>query len=242
MQTPRTPDPYRPEPYQPAEPHEYAAPGCLTWPARAIAIVIVVPIRLLWEAVAAVGSALYTVVLQPLGRLLDYVIVRPARWLFTVLVVIPLRWLGRVLVVIPLRWVWRAILTPLGRWLYTYVLAPVGRGLRWVVAGLLLIILTPVGYVLELIGKGLRALYRWARPALAAIGRVIVDALSFAWGVATAVVRFLGTVLYHTVVRPVRWVWRTTVRPVLVATGTAVAWTWRVAVASPTSWVRRNLL
>ncbi|MGH3387920.1 MAG: hypothetical protein ACRDOO_03495, partial [Actinomadura sp.] len=172
MQTPpqgRTPDPYRPRPEQS---YEYAAPSCLTWPARVIAIVIVVPIRLLWEAVAAVGRAVYTVVLEPLGRLLDYVIVRPVRWLFTVLVVIPLRWLGRVLVVIPLRWVWRAILTPLGRWLSTYVLAPVGRGLRWVVTGLLLIILTPVGYVLELIGKGLRALYRWARPALAAIGRV----------------------------------------------------------------------
>jgi hypothetical protein len=60
--------------------------------------------------------------------------------------------------------------------------------------------------------------------------------------VATAVAGFLGLVLFHTVVRPVRRVWRTTVRPVLVATGLAIAWTWQVGVASPTSWARRNLL
>jgi hypothetical protein len=229
MQTPpqgHTPKPYEPEP----EPYEYAPAGCLTWPARVIAIIIVVPLRLLWEAAAAVGRAVYAGVLRPLGRLIDYVLVRPAQWLFTVLVVIPLRW------------VWRAILTPVGGRLYAHLLVPVGRALRWVVAGLLLIILTPVVYALELIGKGLRALYRWVRPALAVIGGVIVDALSYAWGVATAVVRFLGLVLFHTVVRPVRWVWRTTVRRVLVATGLAIAWTWRVCVASPTSWARRNLL
>ena len=66
--------------------------------------------------------------------------------------------------VIPLSWLWRAILTPAGRWLYAWLLVPVGRAVRWVVAGLLLIILTPVGYVFELIGKGIRALYRWAGP------------------------------------------------------------------------------
>jgi len=239
MQTPprgRTPDPYRPEPY------EYTAPGCLTWPARVIAIVIVVPLRLLWEAVAAVGRAVYAGLLEPLGRLLDFVIVRPARWLFTVLVVIPVRRLCRVLVVIPLSWLWRAILTPAGRWSYERLLVPVGRALRWVTMGLLLIIMTPVGYVLGLIGRGIRALYRWARPGLAAVGQVIADALSYGWDVATAVARFLGRVLFHTVVRPVRWVWRSTVRPVLAATGAAITWTWRVMVASPTSWARRNLL
>jgi hypothetical protein len=222
--------------------YEYEPPGCLTWPARAVAVVIVLPLRLLWEAVAAVSRAVYAAVLRPLGLLINQVIVRPLTWLFTVLVVIPARWLVSVLVVIALRWLWQAVLTPVGRWLYAYVLVPIGRAVRWVVAGLLLIILIPIVYVLELVGQGLRALYRWARPALVAIGRVIVDALSFAWGVATVVVRFLGRVLFHAVVRPVRWVWRTALRPVLVASGRAIAWTWRAGVAAPVSWARQNLL
>jgi hypothetical protein len=221
---------------------EYEPAGCLTWPARVIAIIIVVPLRLLWEAVAAVGRAVYRFVLRPLGLLIYHVVVRPLNWLFTMLVVIPLRWLFRVLVVIPLSWVWRVFLTPVGRRLYAYVLVPIGRALRWVVAGLLLIILTPLVYGIDLLVRGIRALYRWARPALAAIGGVIADALAYAWDVATVVVRFLGRVLFHTVVRPVRWVWRTAIRPVFVSAGLATAWTWRVAVASPVAWARRNLL
>ena len=209
---------------------ESPAPGCLIWPARVIAILIFVPLRLLWEVVAAIGRAVEAWVIRPISLLLHHVLVRPVRWLFTVLVVIPLRWL------------WRAVLTPVGRWLWTYVLFPVARAVGWALGWLLLIILTPFVYVGELIGKGLRAFYRWIRPALAALGRLLADALSYAWGVATVVVRFIGRVLYHTLVRPVRWLWRIVIRPVLAAMGFAIAWAWRVAVVQPARWAHKNVL
>jgi hypothetical protein len=204
--------------------------GCLTWPARVIAILIVVPLRLLWEVIAAIGRAVETWVIRPIALLLYHVLVRPVRWLLTVLVVIPLRW------------IWQAIFTPVGRWLWTYAVVPVARAVGWLLGWLLLIILTPFVYVGELIGKGLRVFYRWIKPALAALGRVLAAALSYAWGVAVVVVRFIGRVLYHTVVRPVRWLWRTVVRPVLVAMGLAIAWAWRVAVVQPARWTHKNVL
>ncbi|MEK8170798.1 hypothetical protein NKH77_18225 [Streptomyces sp. M19] len=105
-----------------------------------VALIVVVPLRLLWEAFAAVCKALYRWLLAPLGRALA--------WLFTVLVVVPVRalwtalaWLGRHLIAIPAAWLYRVLLTPLGRGLarlghylivvpltalYTYVLAPSG--------------------------------------------------------------------------------------------------------------------
>ncbi|MCG5215915.1 hypothetical protein [Streptosporangium sp. KLBMP 9127] len=204
--------------------------GCLTWPARVIAVLIVVPLRLLWEAVAAIGRALDAWVIRPILVLLDYVLVRPLRWLFTVLVEIPLSWL------------WRAVLTPVGRWLWTYVITPVGRAVGWALGWLLLIVITPFVYAFEMIGKGLRAFYRWIKPVLVVLGRVLADALTYAWGVATVVVRFIGRVLFHIVVRPVRWLWRTAVRPVLVGTGLAIAWAWREAIVRPAKWVHRNVL
>jgi hypothetical protein len=112
----------------------------------------------------------------------------------------------------------------------------------WTLGWLLLIIFTPFVYVGELIVKGLRVIYRWIRPALVALGRVLADALAYAWGVATVVVRFIGRVLYHTLVRPVRFLWRTVIRPVLAAMGLAIAWAWRVAVVQPARWTHENVL
>jgi hypothetical protein len=211
--------------------------GCLTWPLQVIAVLIVVPLRLLWEAVAAIGRAVEAWLIRPILMLLDYALVRPLRWLLTVLVRTPLSWL------------WRAVLTPVGRWLWTYAIAPAARAVGWALGRLLLIVITPFGYAVELIVKGLRAFYRWIEPALVVLGRgllvlgrVLADALTYAWGVATVVVRFIGRVLFHIVVRPVRWLWRTAVRPVLVAMGLAIAWAWREALVRPAKWAHRNVL
>ena len=73
-----------------------------------------------------------------------------------------------------------------------------------------------------MLGRGLAALWRtvlW--PFLAALGRLV----AYAWHLA-------GVVLFHLPVRPVRFVWRTVVRPVLCA----VAYVWRVTVVRAARW------
>jgi hypothetical protein len=283
--------------------------GCIAWPARVIAVLIVVPLRLLWELFAVVGRFLNAYVLTPivwvlanlmgpplrwlimtlvvvplrwlwlglvwlwlnlvvtslrwLWRGLVWVCVnlvaRPLRWLFVALVVTPLRllWLGLVwvcvnlvvtplrwllvtlvllplrwlclwLIVHPARWLFRAVLMPLGRWLYRYVLVPIGHVFRSIGNGLMM----AIAFVMAGTARAVRAVYHVVRAVLAAFGRVVTDALSFAWRVACIVTRFIGLALFHVIVRPVRWVWRTLVRPLLAA----VRWTWDVLVVSPARW------
>ncbi|MGA4949734.1 hypothetical protein ACPCTJ_15695, partial [Streptomyces lydicamycinicus] len=94
--------------------------GCLTTavrlPIRIVVLVLVVPVRLVWDALAALGRAVHRTALRPLGRGLA--------WLWHTLVVIPVAWTWRTLVVAPLGWFRRSVLTP------------VGRGIAWLVRGL----------------------------------------------------------------------------------------------------------
>ncbi|WP_328638599.1 hypothetical protein [Streptomyces canus] len=139
--------------------------GCLTVairiPVRIVVLVLVVPVRIVWDAFVVVGRFLRDSVLRPLWRAL---VVWPcvALWRY---VVVPLAkavgWLAKVLVVIPLVWLYRYVLTPVGQgiawlargivaglvWVYARVLTPVGHGIVW--------LLTGVGAVLALIGRGI---------------------------------------------------------------------------------------
>ncbi|WP_187237315.1 hypothetical protein [Actinomadura sp. HBU206391] len=200
--------------------------GCIAWPARVIAVLVVVPVRLLWEAAAAIGRLLNAVLLRPLG------------WLFMTLVVTPLQFLWLWLVVRPAGLLYRAVLTPVGRFLYQYLLRPVGRALRWLVVGLAIIVFTPIAWVARGIGAAVMALYRLTRPVLAAIGHVLMDALSFGWRVGGVVARYVGLVLGLLIVRPLRWLWRALLRPVLAA----VRWTWNLLVVAPLRWVTVSVL
>ena len=139
--------------------------GCLTVairiPVRIVVLVLVVPVRIVWDAFVVVGRFLRDSVLRPLWRAL---VVWPcvALWRY---VVVPLAkavgWLAKVLVVIPLVWLYRYVLTPVGHgiawlargivaglvWLYARVLTPIGHGIVWLLKG--------VGAVLALIGRGI---------------------------------------------------------------------------------------
>jgi hypothetical protein len=139
--------------------------GCLTVairiPVRIVVLVLVVPVRIVWDAFVVVGRFLRDSVLRPLWRAL---VVWPcvALWRY---VVVPIAkavgWLGKVLVVIPLMWLYRYVLTPVGQgiawlargivaglvWVYARVLTPVGHGVVWLLKG--------VGAVLTLIGRGI---------------------------------------------------------------------------------------
>ncbi|MEU1074781.1 MULTISPECIES: hypothetical protein [unclassified Streptomyces] len=112
--------------------------GCLTvairLPVRIVVLVLVVPVRLLWDAVAATGRAVHRTVLRPVGRALA--------WLGRTLVVVPLtytlRALGRavrVLVLTPLGWLWRYGVAVPAVWLHRHLLAPLGRGIARVGRG-----------------------------------------------------------------------------------------------------------
>jgi hypothetical protein len=207
---------------------ESDAPGCLTIPL----LIIVVPIRLLWEGLSALGRLVQAYIVRPIGWLLYNGLVRPLWWLLRVLVLQPLWWVLRVLVLRPLwwvlrvfvllpaRWIWQQVLVPLGRILFRYVLKPLWAALAWV----LTIVLVPFAHLARWLVRGLVALWRavlW--PVLVAFGRLIAQT----W-------RLAGLVLFHLLVRPVRFLWRVLVRPVL----RAIAYVWRVTVVRAARWAR----
>jgi hypothetical protein len=160
------------------------APGCVMIPV----LIVVVPLRLLWEVLAAIGRFTGAYLLRPLGLLLHVVLVRPLRWLL------------RVLVLVPLSWVAVTLLAPIGRFVRRYLLRPIGLALAWTIG----LLLTPFVYAAEWIGRGLAALWPLVRPGLATLGR----AVAAAW-------RAAGVVLFHLLVRPTVWMWRNLVMPVL---------------------------
>ncbi|MEU1350190.1 hypothetical protein [Streptomyces sp. NPDC005795] len=131
--------------------------GCLTTlvriPVRIVVLVLVLPVRMVWDALVVGARAADRILLRPLGRALA--------WLFEVLVAIPARWLYA-WALTPLghglRWVavavfvwpwvalWRYVVVPGVRyglvvpvtWMYERVLTPLGHGLRWLGRALLL--------------------------------------------------------------------------------------------------------
>ncbi|MFF9451644.1 hypothetical protein ACF1B6_02000, partial [Streptomyces flaveolus] len=116
------------------QPRTSGAEGCLTVairiPVRIVVLVLVVPVRLVWDALVVGGRFLRDTVLRPFGRALGRLgralFVWPAVGLWRYLVVPMARgvaWLGNVLLVIP------------AVWLYRWVLTPVGHGFLWVVGG-----------------------------------------------------------------------------------------------------------
>ncbi|MFI0786478.1 hypothetical protein ACH4Q6_12880 [Streptomyces lydicus] len=219
------------------EPARYAdrepGEGCLTTavriPVRVVALILVVPVRLLWDALATAARAVDRTVLRPLGRGLAL--------LWRTLVVRPLAWAARTLIAAPLALLWRHVLTPLGRglgwlahrlvvvparWLYVWVLAPVGRAAGWVLARVAAVLAALVRWIVLVPAV---ALWRYVLgPVLGAlatvltvIAREVADALGHCWRIAGAVSRavgrFLGAVLRRLVVEPLRRAYRHVLTP-----------------------------
>ncbi|MEU6352880.1 hypothetical protein ABZ896_26735 [Streptomyces sp. NPDC047072] len=150
--------------------------GCLTVairiPVRIVVLVLVVPVRVVWDGLVVLGRFLRDSVLRPLWRVL---VVWPCvvLWRYGV---VPLAkavgWLGKVLLVIPAGWLYRYVLTPVGHgvawflrgtgavlvWIYARVLTPVGHGIAWLVTGIgavLAWIFTPVGRAIAWCAQGI---------------------------------------------------------------------------------------
>ncbi|WP_327118652.1 hypothetical protein OG206_21950 [Streptomyces sp. NBC_01341] len=126
-----------PTPYEGGE-------GCLTTliriPVRIVVLVLVLPVRMLWDLLVAGGRLLDRLLLRPLSR--------AAEW-FCDQVLAPaakaLAWLAVALFVWPWVGLWRYVVVPVVHygvvvplvWLHSAVLVPAGHGLRWVYTRLL---------------------------------------------------------------------------------------------------------
>ncbi|WP_405582592.1 hypothetical protein [Streptomyces sp. NBC_01092] len=185
---------------------QHPAPeGCLAVairvPVRIVVLVLVVPVRMVWDALVVGGRFLNDTVFRPVGRALLWLGRAVFVWPFVALwryVVVPvakgLAWLGNVLVVIPLVWLYRYVLTPVGQ-ACAWVARGIGAGLTWLYAR----VLTPLGHAVMWVLRGLGAV-------LAAVGLGVFGAV--AW-----LARYLLVV-------PALWVYEWILTPV----GHAVAW------------------
>ncbi|MBG0567254.1 hypothetical protein [Actinoplanes aureus] len=192
----------------------------LLWPVRAIAVVVVLPFRLLWEAAKLIG------------RFLNRYLLAPLAWLWQHLVVIPVLWLAqliwtavRIVIGVPLAWLWQQALQPALRALWRYVLRPVFVGVLLAVTFVIERLIAPVG----------RFVYEWL---LAPVGRALLWFLRAGW----AGTSWLGRQLYRFLLRPfgiaVAWLWRYTFGALF----RGIAWVWGVTVTPAARWVREEIL
>ncbi|MFE6982371.1 hypothetical protein [Streptomyces griseus] len=135
------------------EPGEGVLTTLIRIPVRIVVLVLVLPVRMVWDALTAGWHAAARVLLRPLGRalewLLDTLVLTPLSRLFT-WILAPLgkavSWLAVALLVWPWIGLWRYVIVPVACygiaapavWLYGSVLTPLGHGLRWIGTALLL--------------------------------------------------------------------------------------------------------
>ncbi|MGW2819678.1 hypothetical protein ACWC24_01530 [Streptomyces sp. NPDC001443] len=222
--------------------------GCLVVairiPVRIVALVLVLPVRMAWDALVVGGRFLRRTVLRPLGQALLWVgrmlFVWPAvgLWRYVVvpvaagfawagnllaaglarlgnLLAVSLGWLGRTFVVGPALWCHRYLLTPMGRALVG-LLRGIGAGAAWVYAKAL----TPAG--------------RAAVWVLRGAGLVLAGLAAGVGAGAVWLVRYL-------VVVPAVWTYRWILAPV----GRGAAWLAGAVVAGAgfcLYWIARVLL
>ncbi|RKS79782.1 hypothetical protein BZB76_1261 [Actinomadura pelletieri DSM 43383] len=244
-------------------------PAWIVMPARVVALVVVVPLRLVYELVLVlgrgvlavwnglmrvpvwIGRLLYRFVLAPFGRLLAAI----GRALAAVFGP-PLRWLGRMLLV-PLRllarglaWLLNVLVVLPCKFLWRYVLRPPLLALAWLGRGVVV--------VLRAFGAAMVWSWRLIGRCLAWLARhLIVLPLQMLWRyvLGPIVAAVVGT--WRFAARVLRWLWNVlVVVPVRVLVVVPVRWirtnvlrpvwhgvreTWRVCVGDPVRAVRRTL-
>ncbi|UGT44444.1 hypothetical protein LTV02_14065 [Nocardia yamanashiensis] len=211
------------------------------WIGRAIAMVIFVPPRLVWEGLKLLGRMVRAALryfveelLAPAAKLSWYWVIRPV-WTFVK------NYLWGLLIQ---QLLWGAVLTPLGAFLLDFLLRPLKKAVEeWVWRRLLLPALRGLAWVFVQIAKGLAFLGYWLivvpmvwlwrkvlRPAL--------EALAVAF-------EFLGR---WVIAWPLRMLWRWVLRPLLLALIAIVVFGWQVAttvvnflVVTPCRWLYRTV-
>ncbi|MEU6869797.1 hypothetical protein [Streptomyces sp. NPDC046751] len=240
-----------------------AGEGCtatlIRIPVRIVVLVVVLPVRMVWDALVVAGRAVDRALLRPLGRALSWLfgtlVVIPADWLYAS-VLTPLGhallWLAAAVFVWPWVALWRYAVVPGARyglvvpvvWLYGSVLTPLGRGLRWVCRELLV----PAGRgIRAVVGQVLTVLL--VLPVTGLWRYVLVHvALATAWLAEHLVVRPLAR-LYREALTPlghgITWLLDLPARGIAAAGAglwTATGWLVATLVAAPLRWLYRRVL
>ncbi|MFD3522528.1 hypothetical protein [Streptomyces sp. NPDC058653] len=249
MDLDKTPAPPRPpDRFEPGE-------GCLTTairiPVRVVVLVLVVPVRLVWDLLAVGAKAVHRAVLRPVGRGIGVA----CSWLYETALApagralgVALLFLARLLFVRPWVALWRYLLAPVvryglvvpGVWLYEKVLTPIGHGIAVVCSWLYETLLTPVGHalgaVLLFLGK---LLFVW--PWLGLWRYVLVPVVRYGFVVP-------GVWLYKRVLTPVGReiadavgvAWRIAGQ-ISRAIGRGLKWLAWILVGVPASWFYRTV-
>ncbi|WP_329305020.1 hypothetical protein [Streptomyces anulatus] len=234
------------------EPGESILTTLIRIPVRIVVVVLVLPVRMVWDALTALWHAADRVLLRPLGRalawLLDTLVLTPLTWLYT-WVLTPLgkaaSWLAVALLLRPWIGLWRYVVVPVARygiaapavWLYGAVLTPLGHGLRWIGTALLAPAARGIGTTLTWLFTTLLVL-----PVAGLWRYVVVPAVRY--GLIVPVVWLYGAVLTPLGLGTA-WVlgqlWRG-----IAATGRglgiALAWLVMTLLVAPVSWTYRRIL
>ncbi|TDD33238.1 hypothetical protein E1287_20055 [Actinomadura sp. KC06] len=160
---------------RPPEQARAAGPAWIVIPARVVALIVLVPLRLVHDVVVLIARGVRAV-WNGVGRLLDLLIVRPLRWLAVVVILGFLRWLGRGTGRVA-RWIYRRLIAPVGRFF-----ALIGRGLAWLLELLFLKPLKLLGrglaWLVSLLGEGLVLLFKGIGLL---IGVLVIMPLALLW-------------------------------------------------------------
>ncbi|MBT2482043.1 hypothetical protein [Streptomyces sp. ISL-94] len=161
--------------------------GCLVGivriPVKIIAVLVVLPVRVVWDLLAALGRLVHRHLLAPVWTYVLAPVLRGLGWVVSTLLKLVFVW--------PWVGLWRYVLLPVGSWAYAYVFAPVGRVLS--------------AYVLRPLGRAIAwlATLTW-RHVVVPVGQAI------AWAAMT-VHRHLLLPLYRYVLTPLgralAWAW-----------------------------------
>ncbi|MEV7541459.1 hypothetical protein [Streptomyces sp. NPDC089915] len=233
--------------------------GCLAGvvrvPVKVVAVLVVLPVRVVWDLAAACARGLGRHVLAPLGNGLGWGLVRLWRYLLRPLALVVFYW--------PWVGTWRYLVAPVGGALYRYALRPLGLGVAWAVLAVGRYVLAPVGaglgWVLrDLVAPPLAWLHRRVLTPLWHGARWLVRGaclLVFYWpwvGLWRYAVLPLGRgaawVAVHVLAPPVVLLVRHVLVPawhlagrITRALGRGLRWLWRGCVARPLAWVHRQV-
>ncbi|MEV0410868.1 hypothetical protein AB0I68_08670 [Streptomyces sp. NPDC050448] len=210
--------------------------GVIRIPVKIVALIVVLPVRVVWDLLVACGRAVQRYVLGPFSVYVLQPVLRGIGWVLTVLLKLVFVWPWVGLWRYVLEPVYVHLLAPAGRFLYAYLLHPLGEALSWVGRGGMRYLLAPLAkggmWLVWALGMTL-FVWPWVglwRYVLAPVGRGLVR-------LGEAVHRYVLTPVGHALAWTGSLVYRYLLRPlglgvyryVLVPLGQVLVWAWHVA-------------
>ncbi|MFD8792800.1 hypothetical protein [Streptomyces vinaceus] len=214
--------------------------GCLVGvvrvPVKIVALIVVLPVRVVWDLLVAFGRAARRHVLGPLSTYVLQPVLRGLGRVLTVLLKLVFVWPWAGLWRYLLQPLYAHLLAPLGRGLYAHLLRPLGEALAWVGRGGVRYLLAPLAKgVARLLWALAMTLFVWPwvglwRYVLAPVGRGLAwaGALVHRYVLTPAgqALAWTGAAFYRYLLRPLGLgVYRYLLAPL----GQALAWAWHVA-------------